>query len=672
MSQNSGAISGSGGVTFGIAYYPEQWDRSYWESDAKRIAAMGIRAARMMEFAWTIVEPQEGKYDFSLFDEMIDIFARNGVKTVLGTPTAGVPAWLFEKDPEMIQVLSNGMPKTFGIRRNICFNAETYLEASRKLVEAVAVHFASSPHIIGWQVDNEIGHDGSDRCYCANCCKKWHHWLKARYGSIDVLNKTWGTVFWSNTYQHFRQVPVPREQFLPHNPGLVLDYDRFCSDSIVNFVHEQVAILRAHSLPTQWISTNISSIPHAAVLDSEKMLEVMDFAGVTNYPVWGDMDEPNPYYYASYLLSYLRGLKNTGKFTIFEQFAAIQGHRVLGHLPNEQQGVLWTNQSIARGADSVYYFRWRTAPNGQEQLCSGLLDHDNQDTSRRKALEENLRANECNYSRFANQPVESSACLLYDKDNSRVIKEQYLSRGLQFAPITGIQIGYDVELAKTFAPFVIFNVNADIKSVRSVELEKYKLISLPLYQMADPQFAGRLAAWVENGGHLILGFRAGARDLNNWAVPLELPGVFAKMAGVSIRQFEALNKTRVKIRLGWLPIPAEGEAWADLLQPITAKPLAWYVDRKKHYRGTPCITVNSYGKGKVYTIGTSLSPTAIFLFYRKALKDAGLSPRFYGMGIEVVSRNTSDGKTIDVILNHTNKTKHIKGTAIPPYGMKIV
>lgn len=661
----------SHGVVFGVDYYPEQWDRSFWESDARRMREMGLSSVRMMEFAWAVIEPKPGKYDFSLFDEVIGILAKEGLKTVLGTPTATFPAWLYKKDPNMVQIHPSGIYRDFGTRRQACFNSRTYGAASQRIVERLARHYGGNPNIIGWQIDNEIGHEGSDRCVCPNCRASWQRWLKLRYKNISALNEAWGTVFWGTVYANFDEVPVPRKQVASvQNPNLLLDYDRFCSDSAVQFADMQVKILRRHISPEQWISTNLYPTPHNPVIDMEEMFAGMDFPGFDNYPVWGDQDEPLPYYFNAYLLSYIRGLKNAGKYAVFEQFSGFQGHWCLGYLPPEQQVVLWTNQAIARGADHIFYFRWRTAAFGQEQLCYGILDPDNSVTSRYTSLSENIAKHENAFAQFASIPLESPACLVYDKDNSRVIKEQYLSKGLYLTPASFMQVGYDLELARHYVPYALFNVNADVKSARGVDLSKYKIVSLPLYEMPDPAFVKRLEEWVKAGGHLVLGWRAGARDARNHAVTSELPGVFADMAGVRIRRFESLNMTKVKIKIGI--IPARGEVWADIVEPVTAKTIARYSDRKKHYRGMPCVTVNDYGKGKVYYVGTSPDPVALFFLFRRILKHAGVRPRFHGMGMEVIQRKTTEGKTVDIVLNHTAKTKWCMWRRVEPYGMKII
>lgn len=659
------------GVFWGVDYYPEQWDPSYYKEDAKKMKEMGIKAVRIMEFAWILIEPQEGVYDFSLFDDVIEMMAAQGIKVVLGTPTATFPIWLYEKDPNMVQVSLTGIKRKFGTRREGCYNSDTYFNASMNIVEQCAKHFGSNPNVIGWQIDNELGHEGSDRCICENCMAKWHNWLEKRYKDIAELNKVWGTVFWGTTYSKFSEVPVPKTEVASiQNPNLFLDYYRFCSDSAIKFVNSQIEIVKKYSSVNQWITTNLYPSPQYPVIDMEQLTEHMDFASYDNYPIWGDQDEPYPYFFNAYVLSYIRGLNGRENYGIMEQFSGIQGHVCLGALPPEKQVVLWTNQAVARGANKIFYFRWRTAAFGQEQLCYGLFDSDNMETDRYLAISKNIKDSKTQFDLFASEPVESSVCVLYDKDNSRLLKDQYLSKGLYFRAVDYMQVGYDMELAKNYAPYVLFNVNADVMSVKKVDLWKYKLVSLPLYQMADEKFVSELEKWVNEGGILLLDYRTGTKDLNNHSVKQMLPGLFSKLAGIRVRKFESLNETSVKMKMRIIPM--KGQVWADIIECDGAKPLAYYTDSKKHYKGFPSITVNQYGKGKVYYIGTSPDPKGLFFLYRKILKDANLQPKFYGQGIEVVKRRTVDGKYVDVILNHTKKAKRVKGKLVPPYEMRIV
>jgi len=658
-------------IEFGVDYYPDQWDRSLWDSDFARIKEMGAGTVRMMEFAWAIIEPREGIFDFTLFDDAIALAAKHGLKVILGTPTATIPVWLHDLDPSIMQTHPSGGRRAFGIRRQPCSNAPVFLEAVDRIVEAVAKHYASHQSIEGWQVDNEIGHEGSDRCVCAHCRKQWSLWLGKKYSTLQSLNETWGTVFWSTTYSSFDEIPLPvKDMHLLQNPGLMLDYMRFMSDSATGFAARQVAILRKNLPSHVWISTNLYAPPTGTVIDLEEMLKTMDFPGFDNYPVWGDMEEPIPYYFNSYVLAYIRGLKDTGNFSVFEQISGFQGHACLGYMPSEKEMIKFTHQAVALGADRIIYFRWRTAASGQEQLCYGILDTDSQDNDRLAAITENISDRSAEYNRFAALPFKADACVVYDRDNSRIVKNQYLSKGINIPISIFAEAGYDLEMARSFAPFTLFGINADVKSVQSLDLSRYKIISLPLYQIADPVFVRCLEKWVRAGGTLILGWRSGSRDMKNHNIAKILPGEFSELAGIHVRKFESLNSKKTKIRIGL--IPAKGEVWADIVEPVTAKVIARYSDAKKHYKGSAAITVNSVGKGKVWYLGTSPDPVGIFFLYRKIFRMSDVRAKFLGMGLEVVRRKSVEGKDIFVAVNHTAKTKRFKGKRIKAYDFRVI
>lgn len=668
-------------LLWGVDWYPEQWEKTLWESDVQRMAAQGFHAVRIMEFAWPILEPKLGTYDFTFFDEVLELLERYNLRAVLGTPTAIMPAWLVDQDPTVLAVHPSRLSRDFGCRRMGCMNAPSYQEAARRLVQAIADHYGNKQVVIGWQIDNEIGHEGSDHCVCDHCRAAWHRWLAERYTTIENLNEKWGTIFWGSTYSRFDQIPLPRQQVATsHNPALLLDYDRFSSDTAVLWAETQVRIIREKALPHQFITTNLYPAPLSQCIDMEDMVRTMDAAGWDNYPVWGNQDESLPYFFTSYVLSYVRGLHPSGTFKVMEEFSGIQGHTQLGHLPPPEQVVLWTNQAIARGANAIFYFRWRTAPFAQEQLCYGIRDTDNVETERERHIIKNMQTLSPVLETFASEPISARVCLVYDRDSSRLIREQPLSLGMEMRPAPYMQVGYDAELARWFAPYVIYNVTGDIKSTRSVTLENYKLISLPLYELTDEAFVIRLTNWVAQGGHLVLGWRSGSRNRDNWNTDRVLPGLFRELAGVQVSSFEALGKGSVRLslkdslihRLISTFMPCKGEVWADIIETDTAQVIARYHDKRKHYSGKPAITCNKFGAGSVWYLGTSPDATTTFFLYKTILKQAGLEPRFLGLGIEEIKRTSHDGNNVTVLLNHTPKKKRIYGRIIPPWGTIVI
>lgn len=221
----------------GIAYYPEHWPRERWPVDARLMREAHIGAARMGEFAWSRFEPREGEFDFGWMDDAIDVLAGEGVKTIMCTPTAAPTAWMIKKHPDILPVDANGLiSRRFGRRRSYCCNAPAYQEYTRKIVTAMAEHYGHNPNIIGWQIDNELADVywvNRARCYCESCREKFAAWLEHKYGSLDALNRTWGTVFWSHEYIAWDEMMLPSRGTAGESssPSHLLDFYRFHSDS---------------------------------------------------------------------------------------------------------------------------------------------------------------------------------------------------------------------------------------------------------------------------------------------------------------------------------------------------------------------------------------------------------------------------------------------------------
>ena len=70
-----------GGVTMllGVDYYPEQWEAERLEEDLDGIVELGCNVIRIGEFAWHVMEPEEGRFDFSFFDRVIKKAGERGL-----------------------------------------------------------------------------------------------------------------------------------------------------------------------------------------------------------------------------------------------------------------------------------------------------------------------------------------------------------------------------------------------------------------------------------------------------------------------------------------------------------------------------------------------------------------------------------------------------------------
>ena len=211
-------------MLLGVDYYPEQWDSAIMEADMDRILELGCNVIRIGEFAWHHMEPEEGKFDFSYFDGVIDMAKRKGLQIIFGTPTATPPAWLIRKHPDTLSQFPDGSSRAFGGRHTFCYSSLPYWEHCTRIVTELARHYKDEKAIVAWQIDNELGHEGSDQCWCPRCRAKFQNFLSEKFrGDIRALNETYGTTFWSQEYNSFAEIPLPTPTIATHNPALRLD-----------------------------------------------------------------------------------------------------------------------------------------------------------------------------------------------------------------------------------------------------------------------------------------------------------------------------------------------------------------------------------------------------------------------------------------------------------------
>ncbi|HWU74085.1 MAG TPA: beta-galactosidase, partial [Sphingomonas sp.] len=52
-------------IAVGTAWYPEQWPEARWDVDLAMMKATGFNTVRVGEFAWSRMEPEEGRFDFA-------------------------------------------------------------------------------------------------------------------------------------------------------------------------------------------------------------------------------------------------------------------------------------------------------------------------------------------------------------------------------------------------------------------------------------------------------------------------------------------------------------------------------------------------------------------------------------------------------------------------------
>ncbi|MBS2970925.1 beta-galactosidase [Metabacillus sp. KIGAM252] len=611
----------------GVDYYPEQWPETRWPEDVRLMKELGVNVVRLAEFGWQLMEPEEGRCDFSLYDRAIKLLTESGIKVVLGTPTATPPAWLIQKHPEILPTDENGVQISFGARRHYTVNSRIFREYTKKIVTEMAKHYGQHPDVIGWQTDNEYGHEKSDRSYGEEDRKAFQTWLEKKYGTLDQLNENWGTVFWSQTYTDWSQIPVPRKVLQEHNPSLLLDFDRFCADAYTSYNKLQTDCLRANISKDQFLTHNFVYTDQA--INQWDMAEDLDYVSYDNYPVWGGLAEPVSPSAIAHQHDLCRGTKNGKGYWVMEELSGAQGWSKIGYLPRPGHIKLWTYQAISRGAEAIVYFRWRAAHFGTEEFCHGILDHDGIPKRKYNEVKEVIDSLKEHGDDWIASKYEAQAAVYYDTENAWAWNIQPQSSAFS----------HRQELLRHYTPAHKLNVATDAVNSRS-SLEGYKAVFVPIYFLENPVFTEKLKRYAENGGTVVFSYRSGVKKPNNFVTGQTLPGELTEMTGITINEYESLqtgqqNKVNgVKGSLSGLESAAT--VWCDLIDPVTAEVLAEYDDC--FYKGTAAVTKNKYGKGTVYYIGTALEETMLTALYKEIFQEAGAEVIETEKEVEVVRR----------------------------------
>lgn len=644
----------------GVDYYPEQWDASMLDQDLDTILELGCNVIRIAEFSWHLMEKKEGQYDFSYFDRVIAKAKEKGLKVIMGTPTATIPAWLAKKHPSIISEFEGGKKRTFGGRHVYCFNSDYMYEYSEKIVRELVSHYKDEDAIVAWQIDNEIGHEGSDVCYCANCQKKFQDFLEKKFdGDIDRLNDVYGTTFWSQEYNDFDEIPTPMETITTHNPALRQDWERFRSKSIVDFIGFQAKLIKEIA-PNAVVMHDFPGGGLGKHVDYSKVAASVNQVAYNNYPVWGGQKEPIAPHEIAFALDYIRGLKGEN-FWITEAIMGAQGHDVTGFLPRPNQAKMWSYQGMAHGCDSLMYFRYRGATKGAEQFCYGIIDADN--VKRRKFYEvQSFFSDVSKYVAAFSAPIKNDVAIVYDYDSLASFRIQSQS----------ILLDSSVEMQKFYKAFYDVNVGVDIIP-EDRDFSSYKVVILPQMIITKPDMEARVKNFVENGGTVVFTYRCAVKDADN-NVPFgkTMPVNYNDLTGLIVVETESLQDLDAFTVVGqgeFEGINGTGGIFRDMIDVNDAEVLFHYGD--EFYKDFAAITRKKSGQGCVYYVGCGLEEAITTKLMESIMKKTEIEMLPSADGVEIVSRGEGADQ-ITMYINH-NATKQTAGDIeLAPFECKIV
>lgn len=598
--------------SMGVCYYPEHWDKTLWRSDLERMHEIGISVIRIAEFAWNKFEPLEGIFDFTFFDEFMDLAEEMGMKVIFCTPTATPPAWMQEQYPEILNRKLDGTKVRHGERRNYNYNSPTYLYFTKRIVSEIARHYGKRKSIVGWQIDNEFN-CGAAEFYSEADTLAFRRFLKDKYGTLEVLNRAWGTVFWNQDYTQWDQVYVPQTTNRGVlNPNRMQDYYWFVSNSVIEYAKLQRDVLKKYIRPEQMITHNGM---YNNIDNHELTTEVLDFYCYDSYPAFAysyQQREENSGLKDRNWSKKLAIVRSMGEhFGIMEQQAGGGSwiKTVLVAAPQPGQLALWSLQSMAHGANYISYFRWRTCTFGQEIYWHGILNYDNRDNRRidevREVFHKMQLANETADTKYV-----AEFAVLADYDNifdTQIDDWHHLVNGV--SEQGWFEAG---QLTHTPMNYLYFRKDTGID-----DLAKYKVLIYPHASIMTSERSDLLKEYVRQGGKLVIGCRSGYKNENGHCSMMSMPGYLAELCGCEVEDFTVIPPQEDKVTITWDGKTINAPISNDILHISSenAETLATY--DSGYYADKPALVCNRYGNGYAYYFGAAFDVGCASYFLEK-------------------------------------------------------
>ena len=569
----------------GAAYYPELWDLTEVKKDVERCHAYGINVLRVGEFAWSRMEPEEGKFDLDWLQTVIDELHAGGISTILCTPTCTPPRWLFRKYPEARMVLDGTGERTDVFSRcHTCKTSPVLREKNRAVVTALAERFGSHPGVMGWQIDNEF-YVYKNGCHCPLCKQAFRERLKERYGTVEALNRAWGMYRWSLDYESFDQIEPPRCDRWEH-PSLKAEWWRFQAAQIKSFSDEQAAVI--HRWSKAPVGTDM--MPNNK-LSYYEMTEHLDVVQYNHY----DRAEKLPD--TAFFYDFIRPVKPR-PFWVTETQVGWNGSHFArnGYRP---EGNCYANTwlPVAMGAEANCYWLFRAHPNGHEIAHGAVFSACGQpyrvsDEVRRasddmKKCEAFLRGTRVR----ADVALHCSALADVNFEQAPILAD---NAGEPFAYRPALAARYHAAFRHR---------NLDVIDTPHA-LDGYRVVLSPFLSHIDAATEAKIRAFVENGGTWIAGPMTDVMTADLSRYTNSVCSFLEDFAGTRIRYQIPIGNDVFTAQ--WADgTPAAISTCYDALEPVNSRTLLTYADHE--FKGFAAVTERKVGKGRVILCGTVLS-----------------------------------------------------------------
>ncbi len=625
-------------LLFGAAYYPEYMPYDRLDKDIEMMKRAGMNTLRIAESTWSSMEPEDGRFDFSCIDKVLEAAEREKMSVIIGTPTYAIPPWLVKKEPEIMVLRKDGRA-LYGARQLMDIVHPTFRFYAERVIRKLAEHTAAHPAVIGFQIDNETKHYGNYGNYAQEMFVKY---LREKFVTTETLNRAFYLNYWSNAIHDWNDVPDIKgccnaglgSEFAAFQRTLAADYLKWQSRIVAEYKREDQFI--THNLDFEWkkfgadIAQDGYSYGVQPDINHYEASAALDMSGTDIYhPTQDELTGAE----IAFGGDEIRCLKQDNYLVLETQ---AQGFKNWTPYPGQLR--LHAYSHLASGAGGMLYWNWHSIHNGYEAYWMGLLGHD---------LEENAAFREaCRIGEEWGRIGQKIAPLKKENKAALVVDNRSLD-ALKWYPVDK-DLSYNDIVRWIYDSLYELNIECDVVDINALMPERYQMIVTPALYSVSEETTKALELFLKQGGVLVSTFRSFTADRNLSIYPDKKPHGLSECFGMTYQQFTEPGKVTVQGK----PV----RCFAELLQAEAAEILDSY--EHKYWGDYAAVTKNRYGAGYAYYVGAYLEKEQLKGYLLQASADAGMEAPVERWPV-VIKNGTAGRKKLHYILHYSAACREI-------------
>jgi beta-galactosidase GanA len=648
---------------YGTQYYREPTPLpDEWEIDIKEIARVGMTHVQYRP-QWICHERIRGQYTWDDTDRLFDLAAQYGVRVVLKPMMECAPDWVYtELDGYRIGFGGQRIgPHAHGAFYPggwlPCFDNPDVRKAAFEFTKTIAARYKDHPALWFYNAWNEPRSRPLGQCQCKHSQASYREWLQKRFGTIEDLNAALGK-YWTSYDSVFP-------------PADAWDYVQmylwrlWAADAVSTHVKLVNDGIKAGD-PKAFVITHVGGCsvlqdPCCDASDDMANSAVVDRYG-TSFPV--DLHPTNMGAHAmgDYISSWLRRVDPD---YWCHEFYPNHGLWSIPPKPEVLNRLIW--MAICGGPSGFTFWQYRSERVGNETNGYGMRNIDGSTTERSAVCDDIADVLRTNGSALVGTHRESSGIkLLYNRNSDVMARVQTMTQADVMINGNNLEAGgtswYKQAISGAHAMYLQMGETVDWV-VPGDDLADAQLLHVTADEMVDEACANWLREYVRSGGKLVVEMPFACRDTNTWVSPNRPNHGLQDLLGCteSLR-IQADSSGADSVAFDSASV-VEASLWRVELAPTTGCVVASWNN------GKPAVVLNTYGKGKVITLGQSLS-----LAFKGLADDVAqdvlqmlLGER---LGVEVgasvvpkgvwIRKRSGNGKSVWFVFNLTDKAQSVK------------